>query len=75
MTTPDENDEYDLDIFYNGPERRHANAPRRHQKDRRYRHRKEALLTDCRSGQPRRREDEEGFIEIANLYPDDDKDS
>jgi len=61
-------DEYEL--FYDGPERRHANTPRRQHKDRRYRHRKEQLLSDCRNNKSRRQEDEEGFIEIANLYPE-----
>ncbi len=65
-----ENEYNDDGLFYTGPERRHANAPRRHNKDRRYRHRREALLSDCRTGECRRREDEEGFIEIAGLYPE-----
>jgi len=60
----------DNEFFYNGAERRHANTPRRHHKDRRYRNRKELLLSDCRTDNARRQEDEEGFIEIANLYPE-----
>lgn len=63
-------DDTDSGLFYDGPERRHANTPRRHHKDRRYRHRKEQLLSDCRSNEMRRQEDKEGFIEIANLYPE-----
>lgn len=57
---------------YSGPERRHANKPRRHHEDRRHRLRSESLVSDCREYVPRRKEDEEGFVEIANLYPSDD---
>ena len=58
--------------YYIGPERRRANQPRRKHADRRHRFRGEALLSDCRSGEPRRWEDEQGFIEIANLYSNGD---
>jgi len=57
-------------LYYTGPERRHASQPRRRHRDRRHRYRDEALLSDCRSGEARRWEDEQGFIEIANLYND-----
>lgn len=57
-------------LYYIGPERRHANHPRRQNTERRYRKRTESILSDCRSGRPRRKEDEEGFFEISNLYPD-----
>lgn len=58
--------------YYTGPERRHARQPRRGDKDRRYRRRKESLISDFRSGEPRRQEDAEGFMEIKSLYPDTD---
>ena len=58
--------------YYIGPERRHANKPRRNRSERRHRLRYEALLSDCRNGDARRQEDEEGFIEIANLYSNTD---
>ncbi len=69
--------EHNIDngFFYSGPERRHANTPRRQHKDRRYRHRKEQLISDCRSNTARRQEDKEGFIEIADLYPEPDSHS
>ncbi|HEY9051554.1 MAG TPA: hypothetical protein VIQ03_08430 [Gammaproteobacteria bacterium] len=54
--------------YYFGPERRHANKPRRYHNERRHRIRDEALLSDCRTGMARRKEDEEGFFEISNLY-------
>ncbi len=54
--------------YYIGPERRHANHPRRSGQERRHRCRDESMLSDCRTGTPRRREDEEGFVEISNLY-------
>ena len=56
------------DQYYVGPERRHANKPRRTHSDRRHRCRSEALLSDCRDGEARRQEDTEGFFEIANMY-------
>ena len=56
-------------IFYiTGNERRHAKLPRRCIQNRRYRIRFESLLSDCRSGIKRRREDEEGFFEFESLY-------
>ena len=54
--------------YYIGPERRRAQQPRRRNDERRHRNRDETLLSDCRTGEARRHEDEEGFIEIANLY-------
>lgn len=54
--------------YYIGPERRHANKPRRSGEERRYRYREESQLGDCRSGIPRRKEDEEGFFEIEKMY-------
>ena len=54
--------------YYIGPERRHANQPRRIHAERRHRCRSEALLSDCRNGAARRQEDAEGFVEIANMY-------
>ncbi len=63
----DINDSYQI-AYYFGPERRHANHPRRYHMERRHRIRDEALLSDCRNGMPRRKEDEEGFFEISDLY-------
>ncbi len=56
----------DID-YYSGPERRHAEKPRRIKNDRRYRLRSEALISEYRSDL-RRKEDEEGFIEFSSLY-------
>lgn len=55
-------------FYVTGAERRHAKTPRRSQASRRHRIRFESLISDCRSGMPRRREDEEGFIEFESLY-------
>ena len=54
--------------YYIGPERRHAQQPRRAGDERRHRCREETMLSDCRTSGARRREDEEGFVEIASLY-------
>lgn len=54
--------------YYSGPERRLAIQSRRKSQDRRHRIRTEALISDCRSGQSRRAEDEDGFITVASLY-------
>jgi len=55
--------------YYSGPERRHAEKPRRDINDRRYRLRSEALISEYRSDL-RRKEDDEGFIEFSSLYTD-----
>ena len=57
--------------YYSGPERRLSPAPRRGNYKRRHRLRLEALVSDCRLLSSRRSEDEEGFIEVANLYADE----
>lgn len=62
MHTIDETTVY----YYTGPERRHANRPRREHSDRRYRLRSESLISDFRHD-ARRLEDEEGFVEISGL--------
>ena len=54
--------------YYSGPERRLAIQSRRKSQDRRHRLRTEALISDCRSGQSRRAEDDDGFITVASLY-------
>ena len=59
------------DQLYSGPERRHANKPRRANSERRHRVRTESLVSDCRENISRRKEDEEGFVEINNLYTSD----
>ncbi|MCW9012238.1 MAG: hypothetical protein OQL06_00530 [Gammaproteobacteria bacterium] len=59
--------------YYTGTERRHASKPRRGEQERRHRLRTESLVSDCREYAPRRKEDEEGFVEISNLYPADSK--
>lgn len=60
--------------YYLGPERRHADNPRRRPEQcRRHRTRVESLISDCRLTASRRQEDDEGFIEISNLYSDDDE--
>lgn len=63
-----QNDEPDTVRYFTGPERRRAEKPRRRTPDRRHRRRNEAPVSDCRSGQARRWEDEQGFFEIAGLY-------
>ena len=63
-----DNDKQRLSYFITGSERRHAATPRRSMQDRRHRIRFESLISDCRSGLTRRREDEEGFVEIKSLY-------
>lgn len=61
--------------YYIGPERRHAYIPRRqHEHNRRHRTRKEALISDCRLNECRRREDDEGFYEFSSLYDNDTQD-
>ncbi len=59
------------DTYFTDPERRLATHPRRTDSDRRYRKRSESLVSDCRESNSRRKEDEEGFIEISDLYIDD----
>lgn len=54
--------------YFIGTERRTAAFPRRLSRGRRHRIRKEALISDCRTGMLRREEDLEGFIEIPSLY-------
>ena len=54
--------------YVTGSERRHAASPRRSRDNRRHRVRFESLISDCRTGLTRRREDEEGFVEIKSLY-------
>lgn len=54
-----------------GPERRHASKPRRFLHNRRNRIRLESLVSDCRTLSTRRKEDEEGFIEISDMYIDE----
>lgn len=58
----------ELSYFVSGSERRHAKIPRRSQQNRRHRIRFESLISDCRTGFARRREDEEGFEEFESLY-------
>jgi len=58
--------------YYSGPERRLAIQPRRERQDRRHRIRTESLISDCRSSQNRRSEDEDGYVIVASLYLDDD---
>lgn len=53
--------------YYTGLERRQANKPRRQHHDRRYRLRKESLISDFRLGISRRQEDVDGFVEINGL--------
>jgi hypothetical protein len=48
---------FEKQAYYSGPERRHAEIPRRMENNRRYRLRSEALVSDCRSDL-RRKEDE-----------------
>ena len=58
--------------YYIGPERRHADSPRRNiEQCRRHRIRRESLISDCRIDESRRCEDTEGFIEISTLYESD----
>jgi len=55
--------------YYIGPERRHADYPRRElDHNRRHRTRDESLISDCRMNKYRRQEDDEGFFEISTLY-------
>jgi len=56
--------------YYAGPERRMAARPRRSEATRRHRLRTESLISDCRTFSCRRKEDDEGFIEISNLNDD-----
>lgn len=54
--------------YYAIPERRQAQQPRRVQHyHRRHRLRLESLVSDCRVIFSRRKEDEEGFVEITNF--------
>lgn len=53
--------------YYTGLERRQANKPRRQHNDRRYRLRKESLISDFRQNYSRRQEDVDGFVEIDGL--------
>lgn len=57
--------------YYSGPERRTTPAPRRGKHNRRHRLRSEALVSDCRFLVSRRNEDEEGLIDVSNLYADE----
>ena len=54
--------------YYSGPERRLAIQSRRRSPDRRYRVRTESLISDYRSGQYRRAEDEDGYVIVPSLY-------
>ncbi|HED35110.1 MAG TPA: hypothetical protein ENJ08_13005 [Gammaproteobacteria bacterium] len=54
----------DQNIWYAGPERRVTHKPRRSLMVRRYRKRLESLVSDCRSGKVRRKEDEDGYVEF-----------
>ncbi len=57
--------------YYSGPERRLASHPRRVNAHRRHRVRIESLVSDCRKWHCRREEDEDGFVELANLYTEE----
>lgn len=57
--------------YYSDPERRVSPIPRRSKDNRRHRLRFEALVSDCRLLSSRRSEDEEGFLEVSNLYTDE----
>ena len=58
----------DQTFYITGNERRSARFPRRSGQNRRHRIRFESVVSDCRTGMARRREDEEGFIEFESLY-------
>ena len=51
--------------YYTGPERRLAKKSRRSPVLRRHRQRTESLVSDCRIIKARRKEDEDGYIEIS----------
>jgi len=57
--------------YYSNPERRLANKSRRSSAGRRHRLRNESLVSDCRTNSARRKEDEDGYTEVSNLYTDD----
>ncbi len=67
----DEKNDIVNNSYYSNPERRLANKSRRASSTRRHRTRNESLVSDCRINSARRKEDEDGYIEVSNLYTDD----
>ncbi|VAW69160.1 hypothetical protein MNBD_GAMMA09-3242 [hydrothermal vent metagenome] len=67
-----EKDDITSSSYYSNPERRLAGKCRRSAENRRHRIRNESLISDCRTNRNRRKEDEDGYIEVSNLYTDND---